>query len=179
MHPCWLSVFKTQCERQQELEVMCVSCWALQARIYHRAKVQRLMAISHPVLAYRAVTLSCWLNLALLTTKLPLSLPSHNVHRAASLHLEEPGLNKAEECTGAGTERGRCEVGEGSRPTPLMVAPPPPPSMPRFHSVAHAHHEGTSRASTQATVYGDAGVGEALSSGGRALPRCPCLQSSR
>lgn len=122
-----LTVFKSQCERQQEQRVMCVSCWALQAHIHHTAKVQRLMTISHPALASIAVTLSCWLNLALLTTKLPLSWPSHNIHRTVSLHSEEPGLNKAEECTGR-----QVWVGEGSRPSPLTVLP---------HTHTHTHHQ--------------------------------------
>lgn len=69
-------------------------------------KGQRLMVISHPAPASRAMTLSCRLNLALLTTKLPLSPPSHNVLSTVSphLHLGGPGLTRrknAEELAGA------------------------------------------------------------------------------
>lgn len=60
---------------------------ATHGHIYHCAKGQRLMAISHPSLASRAMTLSCWLSLALLTSKLPLRKPSHKVLSAVSLHL--------------------------------------------------------------------------------------------
>lgn len=72
--------------------------------IYHCAKGQRLMVISHPSPASGAMTLSCWLSLALLTTKLPLSptLPQSPQHSVPPSPFEKPWLNKAEECGGGG-----------------------------------------------------------------------------
>lgn len=75
-------------------------------QIYHCAKGQRLMVISHPSLASRAVTLSCWLSLALLTTKLPLCppLPQSPPHSVPPSPFGKPWFNKAEECGGGGKE---------------------------------------------------------------------------
>lgn len=74
--------------------------------IYHCAKGQRLMVISHPALASRAMTLICWLGLASLTTKLPLCSPSHKVLSTASLylHLGSCGLTRQKNVEEEGEE---------------------------------------------------------------------------
>lgn len=74
--------------------------------IYHCAKGQRLMAISHPCLVSRAMTLSCWLSQALLTTKLPLCKPSQKVLCIVSLHLhlQSRGLTRRKNAEEGGKE---------------------------------------------------------------------------
>lgn len=151
-------------------------------QIYHCAKGQRLMVISHPSLASRAVTLSCWLSLALLTTKLPLCppLPQSPPHSVPPSPFGKPWFNKAEECGGGGKELAGVS---GSQWPRLKTKKSTCGSRAPWYVMLPLHGTRTPwermHASTEATVCTDIGGGRALIDGGRALSRCPCLQSSR
>lgn len=102
------------------------------------------MVISHPGLASGAMTLSCWLSLALFTTKLRLRLHQHKVLSTASppSPFEEPWLNKAEECRGEGKELAGVSGSECPRlMTRKSTCGSCTPGTKCFHFMAHAWHE--------------------------------------
>lgn len=109
---------------------------------HHCAKGQRLMVISHPCPASRAVTLSCWFSRALLMTKLPLqiTLPQSLRHRLSPSPFGRPRLNKAEECGGSGERTLQVRVGQGSGPGKLHRWCRRPPGMSSFQFMKQAHH---------------------------------------
>lgn len=150
-----------------------------QRHIYHCAKGQMLMVISHPILASRAVTLSCWLSPTLLMTKLLPILPQNPQHSVAATPWGSCGLTRRKNMEEGG-EASRCEwesVAKAQDQEPTCGIHTPWYAMLPLHGThapwAHVH------ASTQATVSSDVGGGRALDGSGRALSRCPCLQSSR
>lgn len=112
-----------------------------QRHIYHCAKGQMLMVISHPILASRAVTLSCWLSPTLLMTKLLPILPQNPQHSVAATPWGSCGLTRRKNMEGGGELAGV----SGSQWPRLKTKNRPvvstPPGMPCFHFMAHTRHE--------------------------------------
>lgn len=177
----WSRRVSLHTETERALEVTRVSCWDPQAHIplCQRSEVDGNIS-PLPGLKGHDFELLVKPNITHNQITTLQTLPSLPLHSVSPSPFRKRWLNKAEECgKGVGvwgvagasqwrwlkTKNSTC----GNRISRYVVLPLHGTRMPwaRMH------------ASNQATVYTDVGGGRALTDSGRALSRCPCLQSSR